>query len=60
MTSWHVIIFGTLHQAGAMGVFINDVTLFWTQKLYFEVKTDFFLTFILINFLVQTLNLKKL
>ena len=50
MTSWHVIIFGTLHQAGAMGVFINDVTLFWTQKLYFEVKTDFFLTFILINF----------
>ena len=60
MTSWHVIIFGTLHQAGAMGVFINDVTLFWTQKLYFEVKTDFFLTIILINFLVQTLNLKKL
>ena len=32
MTSWHVIIFGTLHQAGAMGVFINDVTLFWTPK----------------------------
>ena len=53
MTSWHVIIFGTLHQ-GAMGVFINDVTLFWTQKLYFEVKIDFFLTFMLINSLVHT------
>ena len=59
MTSWHVIIFGTLHQAGAVGVFINDVTLFWTPKTILWSQNWLFPHFYFNQRLSAELNLKN-